>query len=103
MRPPPRCSPATAEDGMPLSTSPSDSGLLLVAAILVPVIAVLTALAAGDRGAQRVALTALPIGLGIAVAIASTLLKSGAPIIYLLGGWAPPMGITLRADALSTF
>ena len=26
---------------------------------------------------------------------------SGTPIVYLLGGWAPPLGVALRADGLS--
>jgi formate hydrogenlyase subunit 3/multisubunit Na+/H+ antiporter MnhD subunit len=27
--------------------------------------------------------------------------RTGAPLVYLLGGWAPPLGIALRADGLS--
>ena len=30
-----------------------------------------------------------------------TLLQSGDTVVYLLGGWAPPLGIALRADGLS--
>jgi formate hydrogenlyase subunit 3/multisubunit Na+/H+ antiporter MnhD subunit len=32
---------------------------------------------------------------------ATTLLQSGDTVVYLLGGWAPPLGIALRADSLS--
>ena len=29
------------------------------------------------------------------------LVRSGAPVVYLLGGWAPPLGVALRGDGLS--
>jgi multicomponent Na+:H+ antiporter subunit D len=28
-------------------------------------------------------------------------LQTGAPLVYLLGGWTPPLGLALRADGLS--
>ena len=40
-------------------------------------------------------------GLAVAIAIATTMLRSGGTLIYVLGGWAPPLGIALRADGLS--
>ena len=33
--------------------------------------------------------------------IAWSLVQSGDTVVYLLGGWAPPLGIALRADGLS--
>ena len=61
----------------------------------------LLAFVAGGRPAERIALTSMPLGLAIATAIMVALKRAGAPLVYLLGGWAPPLGIVLRADGLS--
>jgi len=37
-------------------------------------------------------LTSMPLGLAIATAIMVALKRAGAPLVYLLGGWAPPAG-----------
>jgi multicomponent Na+:H+ antiporter subunit D len=74
---------------------------LLVLAIVVPLAGALLAFAAGGRNLERVALATLPLGLAIAVAIAFSMPSTGAPLVYLLGGWAPPLGVALRADGLS--
>jgi multicomponent Na+:H+ antiporter subunit D len=79
----------------------TSGGLLLALAILVPFVGVLAGLALGGRNAQRVTLATLPVGLGIAIAVAAALVRSGRPVVYLLGGWAPPLGVALRADGLS--
>jgi multicomponent Na+:H+ antiporter subunit D len=76
-------------------------GFLLVLSIVVPLGGALLAFAAGGRHLERVALATLPIGLAIAVAIAFTMPSTGAPLVYLLGGWSPPLGVALRADGLS--
>jgi formate hydrogenlyase subunit 3/multisubunit Na+/H+ antiporter MnhD subunit len=76
-------------------------GLLLVLAVVVPLLGVLLGLALGGRNPQRVALATLPLGLGIAIAIAYALARSGGAVVYLLGGWPPPLGVALRADGLS--
>jgi formate hydrogenlyase subunit 3/multisubunit Na+/H+ antiporter MnhD subunit len=76
-------------------------GLLLVLAVIVPSVGVLVGLALGGRNAQRVAVIALPLGLGVATAIAAAFVRSGSAVVYLLGGWAPPLGVALRADGLS--
>ena len=47
------------------------------------------------------ALAAMPLGLAIAVAIAIELPPAGGSLVYLLGGWSPPLGVALRADWLS--
>jgi multicomponent Na+:H+ antiporter subunit D len=79
----------------------SDGGALLVLAILVPVAAMLLAAAAGGRHVERIALATVPVGLVIAMAIASGVVESGAPLVYVLGGWSPPLGVALRADGLA--
>ena len=76
-------------------------GWLLVLAVLAPFVGVLAGLALGGRGAQRVAALVLPIGLAVAAGTAWTLVQTGDTMVYLLGGWAPPLGIALRADGLS--
>jgi multicomponent Na+:H+ antiporter subunit D len=77
------------------------AGWLLPFAVLAPFVGVLAGLALGGRAAQRVALVTVPIGLAISVDIAWTLFHSGDTVVYLLGGWSPPLGIALRADLLS--
>jgi formate hydrogenlyase subunit 3/multisubunit Na+/H+ antiporter MnhD subunit len=74
------------------------AGWLLPLAVLAPFVGVLVGLALGGRSAQRVALLMLPVGLAVSVAIAWTLFQSGEPLVYLLGGWSPPLGVALRAD-----
>jgi len=82
-----------------MTTTPG--GLLLVLAVLVPFVGVLAGLVLGGRNPQRIALLTLVAGLGIALAIADAYLRSGTAVVYLLGGWAPPLGAALRADSLS--
>ena len=62
--------------------------------------------AAGLRGRRapgrtRRAQLTLPLGLVVALAIAGRKLAADGPLVYLLGGWAPPLGVALRADGLS--
>ena len=76
-------------------------GFLLVLAIVLPAAGVLLSLALGGRQAERIALAAMPAGLAVALAIAADVWQSRTPLHYLVGGWAPPLGIALRADGLS--
>jgi formate hydrogenlyase subunit 3/multisubunit Na+/H+ antiporter MnhD subunit len=76
-------------------------GALLVLAIVVPVVGALTAFICGGRWTERIALASMPIGLAIVIAILVALQRAGAPLVYLLGGWSPPLGVALRADGLS--
>ncbi len=76
-------------------------GWLLLLAVLAPFVGVLAGLALGGRNAQRVAMLIMPVGLAVAAGIAWSLVQSGDTVVYLLGGWAPPLGIALRADGLS--
>ena len=82
-----------------LATSPG--GVLLVPAILVPVIGVVASLILGGRWAERVALAVAPFGLAFALAIAAWVWRTGAPLVYIVGGVTPPLGIALEADGVS--
>jgi formate hydrogenlyase subunit 3/multisubunit Na+/H+ antiporter MnhD subunit len=74
---------------------------LLVLSIVAPIVGPLLAFVVGGRHVERIALATMLIGLAIAVAIAVTLRQAGGSLVYLLGGWAPPLGVALRADGLS--
>jgi multicomponent Na+:H+ antiporter subunit D len=84
---------------LPFATT--EGGFLLVLAIILPVAGVLLSLALGRHHGERIALGLMPAGLGAAVAIALGVWSSGEPIVYILGGWTPPLGIALRADGFS--
>ena len=76
-------------------------GFLLVLSLVVPLAGVLLAFLFGGRHVERIALGTMPLGLAIAVAIVIAMRQAGAPLVYLLGGWAPPLGVALRADGRS--
>jgi formate hydrogenlyase subunit 3/multisubunit Na+/H+ antiporter MnhD subunit len=82
-----------------LATNPG--GYLLVLAIVVPVIGMIASFVAGGRNAERIALAVMPAGIGIALAIAVGVWSDQTPLVYILGGWKPPLGIALRADGFS--
>ena len=90
---------------MPVAAQAMDAttpgGLLLVLSVLVPFVGLMLGLLLGGRHAQRVALVTLLAGLGIVLAIAQALVDSDGVLVYLLGGWKPPLGVALRADGLS--
>jgi len=88
------------ETGAAAIAATTPGGAWLVAAVMWPVVAVLLAIVAGGRHAARITLAATPVGLAVAWAIATRVWEGGA-ITYLVGGWAPPLGIALRADGLS--
>jgi formate hydrogenlyase subunit 3/multisubunit Na+/H+ antiporter MnhD subunit len=73
----------------------------LVLSIVVPASGILLSLLFGGRHAERIALILLPIGLAIASAIVLGVSWSGQSLVYIVGGWAPPLGIVMRADGLS--
>jgi len=87
----------------PVSISDADTagGFLLVLSIVLPVVGALLAFAIGGRWSGRLALGTMAFGLATAIAIMVAMRQSGSPLVYLLGGWRPPLGITLRADGLS--
>jgi formate hydrogenlyase subunit 3/multisubunit Na+/H+ antiporter MnhD subunit len=72
-----------------------------VLAVVVPAIGVVLAMALGGRWPGRVAALALLAGLGISLAILRQVSRTGAVLTYHIGGWAPPLGIALRADGLA--
>jgi formate hydrogenlyase subunit 3/multisubunit Na+/H+ antiporter MnhD subunit len=77
----------------------TSGGIWLVAAVLVPFVGMMLALVLGGRHARSVAALVVVAGLGIALANAQAV--AAGPQTYLLGGWAPPLGVALRADWLS--
>ncbi|MCC6777995.1 MAG: NADH-quinone oxidoreductase subunit J [Hyphomicrobiales bacterium] len=77
------------------------SGVLLVLALVLPLAGILVAFVAGGRHVERVALATLPLGLVVVLAVAVVMLQTGRPLVYLIGSWAPPLGVALRADGLS--
>ena len=76
-------------------------GSLMPLAILLPALGVLLSLLLGGRRAEWIALGLMPVQLAIAVAIAALVWRSGQPLVYTLAGYAPPLGIALRADGFS--
>jgi formate hydrogenlyase subunit 3/multisubunit Na+/H+ antiporter MnhD subunit len=78
----------------------TDGGYLMVLAIALPVLGILLAFALGGRHVERLAGFFLPAGLVIAAGVLAEFARSGA-LVYIVGGWTPPLGIALRADGLS--
>ena len=76
-------------------------GSLLTLAILLPALGVLLSLLLGGRQAERIALGLMPVQLAVAFAVAAVVWRSGQPLVYTLAGYAPPLGIALRADGFS--
>ena len=70
-------------------------------AVFLPVVGLLLAVALGGRAPERIALALLPAGLAVAIAIAADVLRTDGALVYLVGGWSPPLGVALRADGLS--
>lgn len=79
----------------------SNGGLLLVLAVLVPFIGALVGLVLGGRYAQRVALFTVAVGVALVIAITYQALQSSSSLLYVLGAWLPPLGITFHADGLA--
>lgn len=81
------------------ATSPG--GFLLVLAVVLPASGMVLSFALGGRAAERIALASMPVGLAVALAIAAEVLSTGRSLTYVVGGWAPPLGIMFRADGFS--
>ncbi len=84
-----------------LAGSGDAGGFLLVLALMLPAAGVLLAMVLGGRRAEQIALVLLPVGLALSLAIFGRVWQSNAALTYILGGWQPPLGITLRVDGLS--
>jgi multicomponent Na+:H+ antiporter subunit D len=46
-------------------------------------------------------MAAMAAGFAVALAVVAGVWQSRTPLLYLVGGWAPPLGIALRADGLA--
>jgi formate hydrogenlyase subunit 3/multisubunit Na+/H+ antiporter MnhD subunit len=88
-------------DPTALSSATTPGGFLLVLAIFLPVAGILLSMALGGRYAERIAAVLLPAGVAVAAAVFVAVWHGGHPLIYIVGGWAPPLGIALRADGIS--
>lgn len=86
---------------MMASSSPETIGVLLVLALMLPAVGLLAIFALGLRRPERIALPVLAAVLVVALAVAVEVGRSGQAVAYRIGGWHPPLGITLRADGLS--
>jgi formate hydrogenlyase subunit 3/multisubunit Na+/H+ antiporter MnhD subunit len=84
----------------PLGTT--EGGWLLVLALMLPGMGILAILGLGLRQVERIAAVVFPAGLVLALAIIAQVAQSGAAVTYVLGGWAPPLGVALRADGTSS-
>jgi formate hydrogenlyase subunit 3/multisubunit Na+/H+ antiporter MnhD subunit len=76
-------------------------GLLLASAVMLPFIGVLAGFVLGGRAVKWVAAVTIAAGIGNAVATALAFGRVESGLVYLLGGWSPPLGIALRADGLT--
>jgi multicomponent Na+:H+ antiporter subunit D len=81
--------------------SATAGGFLLILAIVLPIMGALLSLTLGGRHAERIALTLMPAGLAVAVAIAAAVWRTHTVLQYTVGGWDPPLGVAFRADGLS--
>lgn len=76
-------------------------GWLLVAALVTPLAGALLSFLAGGRHAGRIALAVMAAWIALAVAILVAVVSGHAPLVYVVGGWTPPLGISLRADGVA--
>ncbi|HVQ20523.1 MAG TPA: hypothetical protein VMS23_05670, partial [Terrimicrobiaceae bacterium] len=74
---------------------------ILVLALLLPVVGILLTFLSGAGLARPITLVLLTAGLGVSAAIVVGVWRNGNSLTYVSGGWAPPLGIKLRADGLS--
>lgn len=86
---------------MPPAAVTPFTGPGLIMAIMLPVAGILAIFLAGGRHARSLALVVLTLGLGLALGLAAAVWQAGEALTYASGGWAPPLGIKLRADGLS--
>lgn len=74
---------------------------LLPAIIILPVAALLLAFFLGGRRTVVTGLVTAPIGIALSGAIAFVVWRDDQPLVYVIGGWSPPLGVALRADGFS--
>lgn len=83
-------------------TDATAGGSLLVLGIVMPAVALVALLGLGGRGARLITAMALLFQLAVALSVAAMVWKAQAPLVYVVGGFHPPLGITLRADGISS-
>ena len=83
--------------------TPLANGALLAAAVIVPFAGALFGFALGGRWMRRVAYVTMAAGLRVAYQIAVAVFAGGQPLVYLLGGWTPPLGLALVANATAAW
>jgi len=75
-------------------------GFLLVLSIMLPVGGILLAMMLGGRHVRWIVLVLFPAGFAVAAAVFGAVWRGDA-LAYVVGGWAPPLGIVLRADGIA--
>ncbi len=76
-------------------------GYLLVLSIVLPVGAIIALFVLGGRAGPRAAALMLAAQIVIALRVLFLVWDSGQPLVYVVGGWQPPLGIMLRADGIA--
>ena len=61
-------------------------GFLLVLSIVLPVAGALLAFVVGGHQAERIVMATMPFGLTTAITMIVAMRRSGAPLVYHLGG-----------------
>jgi multicomponent Na+:H+ antiporter subunit D len=84
-----------------LTDATTSGGFLLVLALILPVTGIVLSLLFGGRYVEYIAFVLLAAGLAVAAAVFATIWRSGYPLVYIVGGWEPPLGLALRADGMS--
>ena len=74
---------------------------LLVLLLMLPAIGVLAIVAAGEKRAEPVALSAIAATCLVVVVTVARVLSNWEPQATALGGYLPPLGLSLRADGAS--
>lgn len=88
---------------LPVIANPPASlgGALLAVIVVLPLLGFLPFFFLRARIAERLALALLAVGVALALLIAGEVASGGQAVAYFIGGWAPPLGVALRADGLS--
>ncbi|ABS66829.1 NADH dehydrogenase (quinone) [Xanthobacter versatilis] len=74
---------------------------LLVLAITAPLLGLVPLLLLGPRTGERAALGMLAVNVAITAGIAERVAQGGRALGYFVGGFAPPLGVGLRADGFA--